>query len=110
MVQFRALMNANGDTATPLWVTELGWATDVTYAVTEQQKAEFITQWLIDLQALNIPVAVIYDLQGGDDPGYGLVNGSDVPNPAYYAVQQLVQGNSNPRPSFGLPALTVPWN
>jgi hypothetical protein len=41
------------------------------------QQASFITLWLIELQPLNIPVAMNYELQTGG--GYGIVNGWDVP-------------------------------
>ncbi len=95
---FRAVMSDHDDAATPLWVTELGWATSAD-GVSEDQQA----QWLTDsvtalLDSGEVSAVFWYNLrdEGGNasdaEGNFGLVRHDWSPKPAFTALKNLETG------------------
>jgi polysaccharide biosynthesis protein PslG len=94
---FRAVMRDHGDTATPLWVTELGWATSAD-GVSEDQQARWLTDSVTALLDSGEVSAVFwYDLRDEGDnasireDNFGLVHYDWSPKPAYAALKNLLE-------------------
>ncbi len=99
----RAVMVKNGDAAKQIWLTEFGWTSDQVhpayswYAVTEQQKAQYIVdayKWAADNWAPWIGVMTLWNLP---DPSWttdreeywwSIANPDGTDRPAYTALKQ----------------------
>jgi hypothetical protein len=98
----RAIRDAAGDTATPIWITELGVPTT---DVTANEQAEDLVA-LLQGAALDadVPVVILHRLidppvasagsqaYGGDEPGYGVFGSDRAPKPAACAISALLHG------------------
>lgn len=91
-------MSDHHDAATPLWVTELGWATSAG-GMSEDRQAQWLTGSLTTLLHSGEVSAVFwYNLRdGGNDASdwednFGLVRYDWSPKPAYTALKNLEAG------------------
>lgn len=93
----RAAMEANGDAAKPVWITEMGWRTrapdpaEQWQVVTPQQQAEY-TLAAVDWARRRYPWLAgigLWELNGvADDYGYALWEGRTKSTPAFNALAQ----------------------
>jgi hypothetical protein len=85
--ELRAVRVAYGDTATPLWITEVGVSTHATTGVTHGQQGDILVELYRSIQGHDIRSFIIHRFQTGAEGGYW--NGTAVvekhlrPKPAY---------------------------
>lgn len=98
----RTIRDAAGDTATPIWITEMGVST--TAESGSDQASDLVA--LLQGAALDadVPVVILHRLvdppatsspspvYGGDEPGYGVFGSDNTPKPAACALSTLLQG------------------
>lgn len=105
----RALMEANGDAAKPVWITEMGWRTSAPDAADRWQVVTPAQQREYTLDALEIGASypwlermALWELTtGGDGYGYALWQGEGRTTPAYDA---LVERHKQVQPARTVPA------
>jgi hypothetical protein len=111
----RSLMEANGDAAKPVWITEMGWRTrapsdgEAWEVVTPQQQTEY-TLAAIDWARQRYPWLArigLWELNGvADDYGYALWEGPGRTTPAFEALTRratVVRLPQNPEADPGAP-------
>lgn len=94
LFRYLRVMKDFGDENKPFWVTETGVSNDGDEGFSEDQQADAVAQIYDVLRRIDhdIPVVVFHRFldQPGDprvkERGYGVVNGSGVPKPAYCAL------------------------
>jgi len=106
----RAIMEANGDGAKPVWITEFGWTTQVAgggagEVVSEEQQAAYLLRAYQKVQQEWpwVRLMAVWHLSTGrssDDPmrGYSLLRDDGQPKLAYYALQQMAASRPDPVP------------
>ncbi|MFO7634928.1 MAG: hypothetical protein R6W76_20445 [Caldilinea sp.] len=90
----RALMEANGDAAKPVWITEMGWRTSAPDPADDWQVVTPAQQRAYTLAALELGAGwpwlermALWELTAGEDGyGYALWQGDDRTTPAYDAL------------------------
>ena len=97
LIAFQALMATNSDPA-PLWITEMGWNADspTTGGVTQAEQAWLYATYMIDLEALGIPVVMNYDMSDANAPAWGLVANYNQPKPVFGIIQGLLKNSAVP--------------
>lgn len=87
----RAVMLANGDGATPVWVTELGWAVVGLNSVSPSQRVEYLAQSVpIILERPWVKLLAVYTIDTSDSARFGLsTNG--VRSPAWLSYVAAVR-------------------
>ncbi|RIK15350.1 MAG: hypothetical protein DCC52_18780 [Chloroflexi bacterium] len=97
----RAVMNQFGDQAIPLWLTEIGAPTDVTWwsnapPQSEADAANWLQAVFTQLWDLT-PTIVWYELQdrAGDDAAdhFGLLRADGTPKRGYETLQKIIAGS-----------------
>jgi hypothetical protein len=92
----RAVLDANGDHAKALWITEVGWPThDRTYGVSEEKQGQYMARMLAATFAQGVPVLTWYTYGDETDPTgganqeawFGLFRADNSPKPAYVALR-----------------------
>jgi len=106
----RQIMEANGDEAKPVWITEFGWtteATDPTHAwqvVSEEQQASYLVRacqkvmqewpWVRLLAVWNLSVGLA---PGDQMRGYSVIDNDYRKKPAYDALQRMAAKRGDAR-------------
>jgi hypothetical protein len=95
----RTLMNANGDTAKPLWGTETGAPTGGDPSISESAQAKLLTAIHDEWASIrNVGPLLYYTLNdfGGDDreAHFGLLRADGSPKPGYAALQRWTGATS----------------
>jgi hypothetical protein len=116
--EVRRTMEANGDAAKQLWLTELGWSTTTSaYGVSEATQADYLTKAFTRLQ--NYPyvqVAFWYNFRNtwwlADTPGdyeanHGLLRTDFSPKPALAALRTYTGGSPVPGPDTQAPKMAA---
>ena len=118
----RDVMVANGDSATPLWLTELGWSTTTAaYGVTDALQATYLTDAFSWLAARPyVTKAFWYGFRNtywlGDDPAQyeantGVLRTDYTTKPSHLALQAVAGAapvSSTTAPSTTVPSTTTP--
>jgi len=98
-----ALVSKPGESPRPVWITEMGWATQaphdtLAYRITPRRQAELLVRAYVDALASRVPQNISwYDFRcDGDDKFYnehnfGVVTRDLRPRPAYYAYATMTQ-------------------
>jgi polysaccharide biosynthesis protein PslG len=93
LFRYQAVMNQNGDGATPIWVTETGISTTGKEAFTEEHQAEGLARIYTQFRRIaNVPVVVFHRFVDqpssakDNERGYGVLNGGGGRKLAYCAV------------------------
>jgi polysaccharide biosynthesis protein PslG len=103
----RRIMNSFGDTHTPIWVTEIGWASAgvaSTFTVSPEQQADYLQQTFEALtkarKRLDIAGAIWFSFRDQSGPWWldnaGMFTAWLKPKPAYYAFIGLTGGEPPP--------------
>jgi hypothetical protein len=94
----RAVRNAAGYAAQPIWVTEVGASTtdpQPLLAVSDQGQADVLTNAYSRMAAMpDVSAVIVHTLiepaRGGAERGYGLIRPDLTPKPAYCALAERV--------------------
>ena len=83
----RAVRDAHGDAATPLWITEVGVSTHASSGVAPDQQGDVLVELYRSVQGHDVASFVIHRFQVGAEGGYwngtAVVSRRMVPKPAY---------------------------
>ncbi len=116
LLDLREVMVRNNDAHKPVWVTEMGWTTEVTdeeqawLQVSEEQQAAYLTgtfekakeewPWLEMIAVWNLSAG----LQANDEKrGYSIVDDAYEPRPAYIALAAMPKRRVSGRPVSAQP-------
>ena len=101
LMDLREIVEAKGGSATPVWITELGWTTDgagahAWHTVSAEQQADYLAgAWrYIRREWPWVRVATVWNLSRGlpstdEMAGYSLLDRNGSPKPAYHALADL---------------------
>ncbi len=101
LMDLREIVEAKGGSATPVWITELGWTTDgagahAWHTVSAEQQADYLAgAWqYIRREWPWVRVATVWNLSRGlpstdEMAGYSLLDRNGSPKPAYRALADL---------------------
>jgi hypothetical protein len=98
-VRVRTLMNANGDTAKPLWGTETGAPTGGDPSISESAQATLVAAIHDEWSSIRNVGPLLYytltDFGGGDrEDHFGLLRADGSPKPGYAALQRWTAATS----------------
>jgi hypothetical protein len=96
MLALRRLLDAHGQRAKPIWITEVGWPNNTSdYGSTPRKSASFLVRTYATAWAHDIQTVFWYcygdgsDWQVNQESAFGIVNSAGQPKPAFYAWQTL---------------------
>jgi hypothetical protein len=94
----RSIRNAYGDARRPLWITETGYTTTGTIAVSEEQQASWLPELVAKgLRSKDVRAVVVHTLADRDGPaddletGFGVTRADLTPKPVYAELAAVVR-------------------
>jgi len=97
--QMRNVLRANHDQAKPLWITEVGWPTQLGYGVSETKQAQYVARMEAATFSQGIAVLNWYTYGDGSDPTgpinqedrFGFFAPDNSPKPAFRALSTFAK-------------------